>query len=128
MNQHAPDKHRGTIIYLLLIAVTLAAFWQVRDHEFVHYDDDKYVMENPHVQTGLTRESIKWAFTTTRASNWAKPKGTPRIQPAVSRSKYRLAVSCPQTHDGSFMEERFCCSPICDPSAPRGIGRMGGGT
>ena len=70
MNQHAPDKHRGTIIYPLLIAVTLAAFWQVRDHEFVHYDDDKYVMENPHVPTGLTRESIKWAFTATHASNW----------------------------------------------------------
>ena len=29
-----------------------------------------YFTNNPHVQAGLTLESITWAFTSTRASNW----------------------------------------------------------
>jgi Tfp pilus assembly protein PilF len=61
---------RDVFVCLFLIMITLAVYWQVRDHEFVIYDDDVYVTENPHVQAGLTRESLKWAFTTTWASNW----------------------------------------------------------
>jgi len=61
---------RELLICLLLSSITLAVYWQVRNHEFVIYDDDLYVTENPHVQAGLTRESLKWAFTTTWASNW----------------------------------------------------------
>jgi len=61
---------RDVFVCLFLIMITLAVYWQVRDHEFVIYDDDAYVTENPHVQAGLTRESLKWAFTTTWASNW----------------------------------------------------------
>jgi protein O-mannosyl-transferase len=47
---------------LLLTAVTLAVFWPVRLNDFVNYDDPVYVTENPHVQAGLTRAGISWAF------------------------------------------------------------------
>jgi len=58
------------LVCLFLILTTLAVYWQVRNHEFVIYDDDVYVTENAHVQAGLTREGLRWAFTTTWANNW----------------------------------------------------------
>jgi len=57
------------ISFFLVIAV-LSIFWQVRNHDFINYDDDLYVINNQHVQAGLTLESITWAFTSTHASNW----------------------------------------------------------
>jgi len=62
--------HKILFIYLLLILTILVAYWQVKDFEFVGYDDGLYVTENSHVQAGLTCESIKWAFTTFHAGNW----------------------------------------------------------
>lgn len=59
-----------TATFLLLFAVTCAVYWQVSDHEFVHYDDGRYITENPQVKAGVTREGIRWAFTSTYASNW----------------------------------------------------------
>jgi tetratricopeptide (TPR) repeat protein len=53
-----------------LAAVTLAAFWPLYRCGFVNYDDPFYVGKNLHVQEGLSRAGIQWAFTTTSASNW----------------------------------------------------------
>ena len=49
---------------------TLAVYWPVKNHEFIKYDDDKYITDNRNVQSGLNPESIRWAFTTGHASNW----------------------------------------------------------
>jgi Flp pilus assembly protein TadD len=63
--------HRlSLVICLFLATATIVTFWQVRDHGFVDYDDFQYVVENPHVQSGLTWEGVIWAFTTTYMSNW----------------------------------------------------------
>ena len=48
---------------LLLIVATCAAYWQVGGHQF-------YILENPQVREGLTGDGIRWAFTSTDASNW----------------------------------------------------------
>ena len=37
-----------------LAVATLAVFGPVLHHDFISYDDDVYVTENPHVQDGLT--------------------------------------------------------------------------
>ncbi len=58
------------LISLSLIVVSLAAFEQLQNHEFLNYDDDEYVTDNPHVKAGLTLEGVTWAFTTTHAANW----------------------------------------------------------
>jgi tetratricopeptide (TPR) repeat protein len=58
------------IAIVLLSALTLSAFRGAGRNGFVHYDDDQYVTENPHVQAGLTRDSIRWSFTTTHFVNW----------------------------------------------------------
>jgi protein O-mannosyl-transferase len=55
---------------LLLIAITLAVYWQVGNHEFVNFDDNGYVTQNPHVRTGLNLDNIRWAFTSTVLGNW----------------------------------------------------------
>jgi protein O-mannosyl-transferase len=62
--------HRDLIISFFLVLVTAAVFWQVRSFDFVRYDDDKYVTENRHVQAGLTRGGIAWAFQSVYANNW----------------------------------------------------------
>jgi Tfp pilus assembly protein PilF len=61
---------RDCVIVFFLVAATVAVFWQVRGHGFVYHDDDVYVYENPHVQAGLTGESVRWAFTTGHFANW----------------------------------------------------------
>jgi tetratricopeptide (TPR) repeat protein len=62
--------HRDLIISFFLVLVTAALFWQVSSFDFVRYDDDKYVTENRHVQAGLTRGGIAWAFLSVYANNW----------------------------------------------------------
>ncbi|MBN1104206.1 MAG: tetratricopeptide repeat protein [Deltaproteobacteria bacterium] len=55
---------------LALVVLTLAVYWQVQGHEFLVWDDYEYVVDNPHVRSGLTLENIAWAFTSSYASNW----------------------------------------------------------
>ncbi|HQC20153.1 MAG TPA: hypothetical protein PLR13_12235, partial [Smithella sp.] len=63
------DKKK-LIIYILLVAVTFAAFVQINKHNFVDLDDFVYVTENVHVQSGITLASSRWALTTTYAEFW----------------------------------------------------------
>jgi protein O-mannosyl-transferase len=57
-------------IYFALAVSALLVFWQVRNFDFVSYDDDLYVYENQYVVSGLTFDNIVWAFTTGQAANW----------------------------------------------------------
>jgi tetratricopeptide (TPR) repeat protein len=57
-------------IYLVLTVSALLVFWQVRNFDFVNYDDNKYVSENHHVLNGLTADNVIWAFTTGFAEFW----------------------------------------------------------
>jgi tetratricopeptide (TPR) repeat protein len=57
-------------IYFVLAVGTLLVFWQVRNFDFVNYDDNLYVYENHHIVSGLTFDNIKWALTTGNAANW----------------------------------------------------------
>jgi predicted TPR repeat methyltransferase len=58
------------LVCLIVVVITLTAYWNVRNHDFLHYDDSLYVTENRHVGAGLTWAGVTWAFTTTHASNW----------------------------------------------------------
>jgi Flp pilus assembly protein TadD len=61
---------RDLAVVLFLTAAILAFYGQTVRHEFVYYDDDRYVYENPHVRKGLSLENAAWAFTTMWAGNW----------------------------------------------------------
>jgi tetratricopeptide (TPR) repeat protein len=57
-NMNMRSHNLKLIVSLFLIIITLAVFWQVRNHEFVNYDDDDYVTQNRHVQAGWTWEGV----------------------------------------------------------------------
>jgi len=58
------------LICFCLVIASLSVYWQVYDHDFINYDDNAYITENRHVQAGLSREGVIWAFTTFHAGNW----------------------------------------------------------
>ncbi|MHC4125993.1 MAG: tetratricopeptide repeat protein [Planctomycetota bacterium] len=63
-------KYRTTGICISLVVLTLAVFWQVKNCEFIEFDDSMYVYDNPHVNEGLKADNIIWAFTAFHSSNW----------------------------------------------------------
>jgi tetratricopeptide (TPR) repeat protein len=65
-----PGKYRTILMCAALAIAIFAAFWQVLGYGFTNFDDDIYVTENPHVQGGLSRQSVVWAFRTPYASFW----------------------------------------------------------
>ena len=64
------QKRHVFFIYLALALTTLIASEQVRLNGFVEYDDNEHVTENQHVNGGISRESVVWAFTTSHSGNW----------------------------------------------------------
>ena len=63
-------KKQNLIVYIFLVIVTIAVFWQVNQHDFINCDDSVYVTENLHVQSGITLDGLRWAFSTTYAEFW----------------------------------------------------------
>jgi protein O-mannosyl-transferase len=57
-------------ICVVLIAITFAVFGQTLGHDFVNYDDNKYVYENANVGHGFTVSGIRWAFGHFDNDNW----------------------------------------------------------
>ncbi|HAC92083.1 MAG TPA: hypothetical protein DCF63_15875 [Planctomycetaceae bacterium] len=58
---------------LVSIAVAMATwviFWPATQNQFVNFDDNLYVTENPQVRRGLTMQGLVWALTSMTASNW----------------------------------------------------------
>ena len=64
-------KHKEQIlfIYIFLAAITLAVYWQVNRLDFV-FDDIAYVIENGHIQSGMTMDGFTWAFGTKYFGLW----------------------------------------------------------
>jgi hypothetical protein len=55
---------------LLLAVLTVGAYYPVHHDPFINFDDNDYVTANAHVNHGLSWDTVKWSFTTFRASNW----------------------------------------------------------
>ena len=55
---------------ILLVSVTFGMYYQTSGHDYINYDDPKYIINNQHVNSGLTDKNIAWAFTSIHASNW----------------------------------------------------------
>ncbi len=65
-----PRQKRSTILCLLLILATLAFYNPIIHNSFTNFDDNVYITANPHVRSGLTWSTVKWAFTSFDAANW----------------------------------------------------------
>ena len=64
------NKYQSLLICIILALATLAVYAQVFTCDFINFDDNLYVTDNSHIQSGLTWQGIKWAFTTNQAYNW----------------------------------------------------------
>lgn len=58
------------LLALLLVAATAALYEPTLHNFFVNYDDPSYIIENTHVNTGLSTSNIVWALKTTSEDNW----------------------------------------------------------
>ncbi|HEY2015938.1 MAG TPA: tetratricopeptide repeat protein [Bryobacteraceae bacterium] len=54
----------------MLAALVFLALSPSLRNGFTGYDDPEYVTNNTHVNTGLSRQNIAWAFTAAHSSNW----------------------------------------------------------
>jgi protein O-mannosyl-transferase len=71
-SEFAPQRSAIPLyVWCLLLAVgTIAVYSPAIFHPFVNYDDYDYVTQNPHVQAGLSADTVAWAFTSTELANW----------------------------------------------------------
>ena len=74
-----PNKYWVFILCVLLAAVVFAVFWQVRNFEFLNYDDSQYVSENKHISTGLKWDNIVYVFTNEHGGNFHPLTGLSHI-------------------------------------------------
>jgi tetratricopeptide (TPR) repeat protein len=55
---------------IALAVLTWLVFGQTLRHDFINYDDPRYVYENTKITSGLSFGGIAWAFTHTHGMNW----------------------------------------------------------
>ena len=67
-NDHSKNVTAYLIIPLLLLV--FLAYYPILNSDFTNYDDSSYVTSNNHVKSGLSTQSIKWAFSTFYSYNW----------------------------------------------------------
>src|ERR1700693_4668368 len=68
---HATTFGRPDLLILLGLAVmTFGIYAQVIGHQFIAFDDNRYIEENPMVNRGVTLAGFAWAFTTFHEANW----------------------------------------------------------
>ena len=69
---HAKSSIRRQVlgVCFFLVVITWMVFGQTIRYDFVNYDDNEYVYENPAITSGLTPDGITYAFTGKHASNW----------------------------------------------------------
>jgi len=60
-----------TFLFSLLLAVaTVGVYYPVHKAKFINYDDTIYVVDNDHVNKGLTSHMVRWSLSTFYAQNW----------------------------------------------------------
>lgn len=60
---HALKKSVIIITAVVLALITLIAYLPARNNNFISFDDDSYITENPRIKDGITVKAIKWTFT-----------------------------------------------------------------
>lgn len=64
------SRKQSILVILILVAMVLYIYWPVQDYGFIYFDDDVYVTQNINVQSGITTDGLRWAFTTTYFGLW----------------------------------------------------------
>ncbi len=64
------DRGFTIAVCIFLTAIIWLVFGQTLSHDFINFDDDRYVYENSEVSRGLTLDGLKWVLTHSHASLW----------------------------------------------------------
>lgn len=70
MNFRNSKLKNTTAIALFLTAAIVAIYWQTRQHAFIYFDDQDYVLLNSRLRLGFSFENIQWFLTSSQSSNW----------------------------------------------------------
>ncbi|MFZ1917871.1 MAG: tetratricopeptide repeat protein [Terriglobales bacterium] len=65
------SQRSALLLSLLLIVAVQVSYNAVTRNGFINYDDERYIVNNPHIKAGWTWSTVKWAFTTFHEANWA---------------------------------------------------------
>jgi len=65
------NKTLKVAICIFLMVATFCIYSQIQDHEFINFDDDRYITDNLNVKAGLTSKSVKWVLTNSSHGDWA---------------------------------------------------------
>src|SRR6266550_6295400 len=57
-------------VCICVAVLTWVVFGQTLRHDFINYDDPRYVYENTKITSGLNIAGIAWAFTHIHSENW----------------------------------------------------------
>lgn len=63
-------RRQGFIAGALLVIAVVLVYGRTVNHDFVNYDDHRYITRNALVQQGLTWSNVAWAFTSLEVANW----------------------------------------------------------
>lgn len=70
-NDSKIDVHQQKLlVYLVLVFVTFAVYWQVPQFDFINVDDDFFITKNSNIHLGITQEGITWAFGSIYGQFW----------------------------------------------------------
>src|SRR4030042_2405213 len=65
-----PPHFTKAIIICAIVGLTIFFYWNIKDHQFLNFDDNLYVSSNHYVKNGFSLENVKWAFTFNDGSYW----------------------------------------------------------
>ena len=132
-------------VCLFLALAVWAVFGQTLHHEFVNYDDDVYVYENPAITQGLSLHGVVWTFTHDNGlGQWLpltalshmldcqlygpnRGRASSDQRPAPCRDCHP-AVPGAAEDDRGAVAERLRGGGVCHSSVAGGIGGVGDGT
>src|SRR5690348_12877596 len=61
---------RKSLVCLLLAVACAAVFYRVAHFDFINYDDNAYVTDNPWVRNGFSRLGVAWAISSIDYFYW----------------------------------------------------------
>src|SRR5213083_1585435 len=70
MNGTLKPRWQAVSVCICLAVLTWIVFGQTLWHDFINYDDPRYVYENTTITSGLSVSGIAWAFTHIHSMNW----------------------------------------------------------
>ena len=66
----ARQNLNALLVCVAIVAASFVVYGQLAHHAFIHFDDDLYIYQNPHVVSGLSWSNVAWALTEYRSNTW----------------------------------------------------------